>query len=326
MKAAYYPAANRTAQDFSKAYPGVAFSSLRLLVLHTTETSGWPSYSGGASAPHFTAYPNASTKKLEFRQHFPLTMSARALKNASGGVQTNNDNVVQIELIGTCEKGGPGMFWAEAPDWALQGLADFIKWLNAEWSIPMTCSATWVSYPASYGFNASQRLSGSEWTNYKGILGHQHVPENDHGDPGLFPWARLVTFLEDELPLTTTDAKTVWNADIIPNMSADNVQSTTNPTVTPSTILSRLQQSAWDTNRDLAEVKGLVDTLESSAATSKADVAALRADVAGLNAKVVEVSTLVKSLQDSLGTVNDLGELQSTIKALVDLVTKLSGS
>lgn len=205
-KALYYPAANRTAQDFSKAYPGVIFTSLRLLCLHTTEGGGWPSYDGGAKAPTLTALPDYTNKKLLWRQHFPLNMSARALRNPSGGVNTNTTNIVQIELVGTSEKGGPGMYWPEAPDWALQDLAKFVQFLEAEWSVPIQSSVKWVAYPASYGLNASQRLSGSAWMAYKGILGHEHVPENDHGDPGLFPIGRFLNFAkEDDLALSADD-------------------------------------------------------------------------------------------------------------------------
>jgi hypothetical protein len=211
MKALYYPLANTTAQNFASAYPGVIFSYLRALVLHTTEGGGWPAYSGGAAAPTFTALPDYTNKKLIWRQHFPLNMSARALVNAAGGVNTNTSNVAQIELVGTSEKGGPGMYWPEAPDWALQGLAAFVKWLNAEWAVSMKSTVRWVAYPASYGVNASQRLSGSEWLAYNGILGHQHVPENDHGDPGLFPIARLLSFtnpVEEFVLATKDDVKT----------------------------------------------------------------------------------------------------------------------
>ncbi|MFD3560872.1 hypothetical protein ACFWVU_14500 [Streptomyces sp. NPDC058686] len=45
------------------------------------------------------------------RQHFPANMSSRALVNRNGGVETNTLNVVQIELVGTCVKGGPGLYW-----------------------------------------------------------------------------------------------------------------------------------------------------------------------------------------------------------------------
>jgi hypothetical protein len=208
-KARYYPLANTTAQNFASAWPGVIMPSLRVLVLHTTETSGWPGYSGGASAPTFTAYPDTVNKKLVWRQHFPLDMSCRALRNDPGGVNTNTTGTVQIELVGTSDSGGPGMFWPNAPDWALQDLADFCVWLRNEWGVPCTSTVRWVAYPASYGFNASQRLQGSDWLNYRGILGHQHVAENDHGDPGLFPIARLLQFTNttptEEFVLATKD-------------------------------------------------------------------------------------------------------------------------
>jgi hypothetical protein len=181
--------------------------SVRVLVLHTTETSGWPGYAGGASAPTFTAMPDTVNKKLIWRQHFPIDMSCRALRNDAGGVNTNTTGTVQIELVGTSDSGGPGMFWPNAPDWALQGLADFCVWLRNEWDVPCTSTVRWVSYPASYGFNASQRLGGSAWLAYRGILGHQHVPENDHGDPGLFPMSRMLSFTNpvEEFVLATKD-------------------------------------------------------------------------------------------------------------------------
>lgn len=231
-KALYYPPANRTTQNFASAYPGVIFSSLRCLVLHTTETSGWPGYSGGASAPTFTAMPDHTNKKLIWRQHYPLNMSARALRNDPGGVNTNTTSVVQIELVGTSDKGGPGMYWPEAPDWALQDLADFCKWLKAEWGVPTSGSVKWVDYPASYGFNASQRLSGGTWLDYRGILGHQHVPENDHGDPGLFPFARLAKFfnpVEEFVVATKEEVKAALQEVLTSNLDEIGVAVTRAP-------------------------------------------------------------------------------------------------
>jgi hypothetical protein len=29
-----------------------------------------------------------------------------------------------------------------------------------------------------------KRLSGQQWLDFSGWLGHQHAPENDHWDPG----------------------------------------------------------------------------------------------------------------------------------------------
>src|SRR5699024_4551413 len=58
--------------------------------------------------------------------------------------------------------------------------------------IPLSSSVVWAKYPGSYGEMASQRLSDSEWEEYTGWLGHQHAPENDHGDPGDLPVASIL--------------------------------------------------------------------------------------------------------------------------------------
>lgn len=304
-KALYYPGASRV-QDFSGVYPGVIFSSNRALVIHTTETNDWPGYSGGASAPTFTAKPNYTTRKLDWRQHFPLNMSARALKNLSGGVNTNTTNVVQVELIGTSEKTGPGMYWAEAPDWALQSLAEFIRFLNVEWGIPMVSTVKWVAYPASYGFNASQRLNGSDWLAYKGILGHQHVTENDHGDPGLFPWSRLQTFLEVELPLNDADKTWIANA-IKVALDADHSELD----VAARKSLWDYWATAWVHNPLMAQPNG---TLVRDPDTGRVPVSPLGM----LNEVFLKVDT-VEETQKSLGeALVTQGKLLADLSAKVD--------
>ena len=200
----FYPKADAKTQSFASAYPGDIMPHPNVLVLHTTEGTSWPGYSGGAVAPTLTAFPDAAAKALRWRQHFPINMSARALVNKAGGVQTNTLNVVQVELVGTCAKGGPGLYWPEAPDWALKGLADFLKWLHAEWPVPLrSTSRPWVAYPASYGTASGQRMGEAEWMNFSGICGHQHVPENVHGDPGAFPIARLLAMTAPTPPPPT---------------------------------------------------------------------------------------------------------------------------
>jgi hypothetical protein len=199
-RATMYPPADRTSQWFANAYPGSIMAlTAPVFVLHTTEGGNtWPGYGGGAVAPTITALPDYTNQKLLFRQHFPLNMSARALRNLSGGVQTNTAGAIQIELCGTCVPGGPGMYWPEAPDWALRSLAEFVNFLRAEWGLPTTLPPRgFKAYPAG---GDTQRLSFAEWVNFSGICGHQHVPENDHSDPGLFPIQRLLNFVNGETP------------------------------------------------------------------------------------------------------------------------------
>ena len=194
--AAYYPKANRDVQNFAGRYGGSRITP-NVLVLHTTESGTWPSYSSGSVAPTLTAYPDRGAKRLVWRQHFPLTMSARALQNLSGGVETNTLNAVQIELVGTCTKTYRDkygyFYWPAAPDWALQGVADFLAWLHKEWpKVALEAAPKWLPYPSSYG-NTPVRMSGAQWSNFYGVCGHQHVPENVHGDPGDIDAARIVT-------------------------------------------------------------------------------------------------------------------------------------
>jgi hypothetical protein len=188
MTAHIYPNADAKTQWFHSKYPGDTMAHPNTLVLHTTEGSTFPDYSGGSVAPTFTVHPDGRV-----RQHFYANESARALVNASGGVQTNTLNAIQIELIGTCAKGGPGVFWPGATDAQLAGLGKLVKWLTSTYPIPLkSTSKPWLSYPTSYGSKSGQRMSFAEWEAFSGICGHQHVPENDHGDPGNFPIATLI--------------------------------------------------------------------------------------------------------------------------------------
>lgn len=194
MKRAYFRRANRKIQYFSRRFPGARMQP-NVVCLHTTEGTTWPSYEGGATAPNLTANPVIARKKLAWRQHFALDESSRALVNSAGGVETNTLNVVQVELVGTCDPahretwgnlkaGVDYIFWPEAPAWALREVAEFIAFMHKEWGVSLTAPEKWPPYPASYANGGGQRMTGREWLNFYGVCGHMHVPENVHGDPG----------------------------------------------------------------------------------------------------------------------------------------------
>lgn len=207
MSKTHMPGANRTTQYWAGKFVGSKMNT-NCVCLHTTETgNAWPGYGGGASAPHMTVQPNIKARTVTIRQHFPADRSSRALVNLAGGVETNTLNVFQIELIGTCDSkyrksrrewgtaGVDYIYWPDAPDWLLEAIAPIFRWLDAEWENFKVADATprgWVEYPSSYGLRARQRMTFAEWRNAYGIFGHQHVPENTHGDPGNFPIARLI--------------------------------------------------------------------------------------------------------------------------------------
>lgn len=229
-------------------YPGASTSSwwqtkwggdlmeVNVLVLHTTEGVGLPDYDGGSMAPNLTAVADMANKRLRWYQHFDIDRSSRALQNLSGGVQTNTLNVVQVEFDGTCDyskrekwgsrvAGKDYIYWGNPPDWALQDMADFLKWLNANHGVPLSGPSMWLTYgpdsrrpgisPASYGASPA-RMSFTAWNSFKGVCGHQHVPENDHGDPGSLPFAKLIALAkgenvpeENDVALTDAEIKKV---------------------------------------------------------------------------------------------------------------------
>lgn len=188
-----YPGASLK-YDFSELYPGDSMES-NVICLHSTEGTSVPTYGGGGSAPNFTVAPDFVNKRAVWYQHFDFDESSRALRNLSGGVQTNTLNVCQIEIVGTCDPAAhkrwttPHLYTPELPDWFKDELAEFLAWAHKSHAIklqskrPDGTKLVWKPYPSSYGANGV-RLSPDEWENFYGVLGHQHPPENDHGDPG----------------------------------------------------------------------------------------------------------------------------------------------
>lgn len=193
----HYPGAS-LAYDYSERYPGSAMES-NVIVLHSTEGNSVPTYGGGKEAPNFTVAADFKNKRAQWYQHFDFDESSRALVNSSGGVETNTANTCQIEIVGTSDptthkKWGstPHLFMPELPDWFKDELAEFIAWAHRNHGVkiqakrPNGSKLVFKAYPGSYGTRADNgvRLTGTEWDEFYGICGHQHVPENYHGDPG----------------------------------------------------------------------------------------------------------------------------------------------
>ncbi|WP_326808187.1 LysM peptidoglycan-binding domain-containing protein [Streptomyces sp. NBC_01775] len=223
-----YPDAS-TAYWYGRTYPGSAMES-NVGVIHTTEGMTVPGYSGGRDAPNFTALPDIKNKRLRWYQHFDVDRSSRALVNLGGGVETNTLNALQVELVGTCDErhaktwggkkaGTDYLFWPDAPDWALAEMGKFVRWCHDHHGIKMQSTVTWKPYKkgqagGSYGANGV-RLSGKQWQGYYGWLGHQHVPENSHGDPGDIDMARVLAHARG----TTASTYTVKAGDTLSSIA-----------------------------------------------------------------------------------------------------------
>ncbi len=197
----FYPPANHEKQWFGDGnfkMPGVT-----KLLLHTTETSGWPGYQGGATAPTLTYNPWTH----EWRQHFPLYGSARALRDPSGtAVRENRDNVVQVEIIAYCDPEQAKKYGHSVKDLdeqALLEIADLVRFLNEKADVPLVAAPAWLPYPQSYG-NSAVRMTGAQYDAFHGVLGHQHASGNSHGDPGALNVNRIMELARPAASRTET--------------------------------------------------------------------------------------------------------------------------
>ncbi|MGW3195203.1 glycoside hydrolase family 25 protein [Streptomyces sp. NPDC001118] len=216
--AEFYPGASK-AHWYSTAYPGDPMQ-VNTIVWHSTETTVLPDYSGGSIAPTLTAVPNWSTQRLDWYQHFGFDESARALVHAAGQMATNTLNVAQVEIVGTCDPtthatwskaGTQHLYMPELPDWAIRDLNAFAHWAHDQHGVPLTSGLTWKPYPASYG-NNGVRMSTAAWSAFSGHCGHQHVPENDHGDPGQFPIAAILAAQPTPTTAPSEEDMPQWNS------------------------------------------------------------------------------------------------------------------
>lgn len=196
-----YPLANVTAQP--RPAGGGTFDRVEKLVLHTTETRGWPGY--GDFAPHLTYDPWQHL----WRQHVPLTRSSTTLADGSSTkVRENRDYAIQVEIVAYCDpklvaKYGFGI--DDLDDRAVRDLADLAAWLHENGGLELELADGWLPYPYSAG-NTRNRMTGPEYDAFRGVLGHEHVSTNDHGDPGAPPWlAKFLRYAKGATGESTTD-------------------------------------------------------------------------------------------------------------------------
>lgn len=162
---AWYPAANKSVKGNSGgSYTGGPFRT----VLHTTEGS---SASGAISAfksnnswPHFLIDYVGSVW-----QFVDTGVAARALRNLSGGVQTNRESAIQIEIVGFAGKPN------EHPINQIDSVKNLMRWIESTHGVQ--AKGPGRPFATAYGQN-HLRFTNSEWDVFNGTCGHCHVPEN----------------------------------------------------------------------------------------------------------------------------------------------------
>ena len=171
------------------------------VILHTTETRTIPGYNNGASAPHLTYFPAGNY----WVQHTSFATAARALRNLSGGVQTNRQGALQVEIVCYSAKSigdsVNGLWVGNLTETHLRSLARFLNWVKGEFDIQLT-------WPGKQALSYAQanatgfRMTASQWDGFNGVAAHQHVPENLHWDTGALDWNRLMSYTNDAMELT----------------------------------------------------------------------------------------------------------------------------
>lgn len=200
MEQAEYPHAilNRSPKDggsfINAPYRGV---------LHTTESDTFTprasSYFGHSSFPHFTIVQRGT--EVVVYQHISIGRAARALRNAKGGVQTNRARAIQIEIVGRAAHS------AAFSEPLLAALSRWMRWVESKVGVKPIAPFAFKGSEA-YGVNGAARMTPGQWMQLDGWCGHQHVPENDHWDPGLIPIDRLLAMGNDAItvPSITLEA------------------------------------------------------------------------------------------------------------------------
>jgi hypothetical protein len=180
----WHPRAVRNVQG--ERHGGSYTTDTRRGLLHTTEGTRLPAYNG--IQPHFTIGRDGADAPVRLWQHLPITVAARSLYNASGGEQTNRHGVIQIEIIGSAAHMAQ---LATADPELFTALGQWMRWVEATAGVAQVANSPFDGESA-YGLNGTTRLSAGEWSTSTGWVGHQHVPENEHWDPGRIDIAALL--------------------------------------------------------------------------------------------------------------------------------------
>ena len=122
-----------------------------------------------------------------------LDRAGKSLVNASGGVNTNTINCIQVEINGISAS---AEHWDD--EWltwiGAEVIAPIIRWIRAVGGDIDLSQVTKVGpVPTNPTQNKAQRMSFNEWNNFNGICAHVDVPENDHLDTKLLNRDRIVS-------------------------------------------------------------------------------------------------------------------------------------
>lgn len=144
------------------------------IVHHTTEGSTALGAMAALGSKH--ADSHFVVDAADIYQLIDTSMGARSLRNKPGGVQTNLDSAIQIEVVGFAGK-------PKNPK-TLENVRRLCRWIEEEHDIP----PVWPnghpkSATAMGGDPGGHNRDSRNWDTKGGHYGHSQVPENTHWDP-----------------------------------------------------------------------------------------------------------------------------------------------
>ncbi len=206
------------------------------LVIHTIEAPPETLYSYNPSSYYgHTAWPHATIDTRGIHQHYPINLAARALYNATGGVETNNANAIQCEVM------AQAALIDDLPEATWGHLVDWLSWCATQTRTPIHF-ANFVA--GGYGEDAAQRFGPQEWLDFAGVCGHQHVPENDHWDPGALDTTKLAALMgqQEEDMTPEQDQRLTYMEGLLKGLTKSNerIETDLGRTGNPEGVLPRL--------------------------------------------------------------------------------------
>lgn len=163
-------------------------------VLHTTETTGVPSFNDGDTAPHYSYEPFNDHRWIRWAD--PRDGYVGTMKGHSTGHY--NCKAIQLEIIGyssktVAENRDVGHMWiGNLDDQAYAELAAFYLWSVQNHGVEYDVydrpneAESWLS-----GVSSPLRMSELEWEKFSGLTAHGAVPGNSHWDTGVLDLTRI---------------------------------------------------------------------------------------------------------------------------------------
>jgi hypothetical protein len=181
MSAIWNPHATRKPLEDAGSFAGGGHKFL----VHTTEgptlDGAFTTRDMNRDAPHFILEVKNGHQRLV--QCIPINRAARGLEHNSGP-ETNRANCIQVEVVGFTDKavaaqlGHPELYVANWSADVYRHLHELMLWTHQNFGVPMESDFPFIGQPGYH------RLSGDEFFNAKGLVGHCHAAGNSHTDPG----------------------------------------------------------------------------------------------------------------------------------------------